>query len=67
MQEAEHESASHGWVPSRISDVRDLCSSGTRYIEAELPSSTCCHAFRATGLTACLENAQAIDPNDETL
>ncbi len=37
-----------------------------RALEAELPSSTCCHTFRATGITAYLEaggtieNAQAI-------
>src|SRR5207245_6241004 len=44
-----------------------------RAAEAGLPSSTCCHTFRATGITAYLENggtienAQAIAAHDEAL
>ena len=29
--------------------------------DAELPSSTCCHTFRATGITAYLKNAGTIE------
>jgi len=32
-----------------------------RAIEAGLPSSTCCHTFRATGITAYLENGGTIE------
>jgi len=32
-----------------------------RSIEAGLPSSTCCHTFRATGITAYLENGGTIE------
>src|ERR1019366_6920441 len=32
-----------------------------RAIEAGLPSSTCCHTFRATGITAYLENGATIE------
>jgi hypothetical protein len=31
-----------------------------RALEAERPSFTCCHTFRATGITACLENGGTI-------
>jgi integrase len=29
--------------------------------EAELPPTTCCHTFRATGITAYLENGGTIE------
>jgi integrase/recombinase XerD len=32
-----------------------------RALEAGLPSSTCCHTFRATGITAYLENGGTIE------
>ncbi len=32
-----------------------------RALEAELPYSTCCHTFRATGITAYLENGGTIE------
>jgi site-specific recombinase XerD len=32
-----------------------------RALEASLPSSTCCHTFRATGITAYLENGGTIE------
>ena len=32
-----------------------------RSIAASLPSSTCCHTFRATGITAYLENGGTIE------
>jgi integrase/recombinase XerD len=32
-----------------------------RALEAALPSSTCCHTFRATGITAYLENGGTIE------
>ncbi len=32
-----------------------------RALEARLPSSTCCHTFRATGITAYLENGGTIE------
>jgi integrase/recombinase XerD len=32
-----------------------------RALAAGLPSSTCCHTFRATGITANLENGGAIE------
>jgi len=32
-----------------------------RAVEAGLPSSTCCHTFRATGITAYLENGGTIE------
>lgn len=37
-----------------------------RAIEAGLPSSTCCHTFRATGITAYLENGGTIE-NAQTI
>lgn len=32
-----------------------------RAADASLPSSTCCHTFRATGITAYLENGGTIE------
>ena len=32
-----------------------------RALAARLPASTCCHTFRATGITACLENDGTIE------
>ncbi|MGI8551538.1 MAG: tyrosine-type recombinase/integrase, partial [Dehalococcoidia bacterium] len=32
-----------------------------RVLAAGLPSSTCCHTFRATGITAYLENGGTIE------
>ena len=32
-----------------------------RALEAGLPSSTCCHRFRAMGITAYLENGGTIE------
>jgi integrase/recombinase XerD len=32
-----------------------------RALEAGLPSSTCCHTFRATGITAYLENGGTLE------
>ena len=32
-----------------------------RALTAGLPSSTCCHTFRATGITAYLENGGTIE------
>src|ERR1700683_377488 len=37
-----------------------------RALEAGLPSSTCCHTFRATGITAYLENGGTIE-NAQTI
>src|SRR3990172_6243322 len=32
-----------------------------RALDADLPASTCCHTFRATGITAYLENGGTIE------
>lgn len=32
-----------------------------RAVAAGLPSSTCCHTFRATGITAYLENGGTVE------
>jgi len=32
-----------------------------RAVEAGLPDSTCCHTFRATGITAYLENGGTVE------
>jgi integrase len=45
--------------PMRRTDV--LRMDKRRALEAGLPSSACCHTFRATGITACIENGGAME------
>jgi len=55
-------SAPHGVVAARRMSRNDVLRMIKRRVAAaSLPSSTCCHTFRATGITAYLDNGGAVE------
>ena len=56
-----HEVPAHQLTPNPMTRTDVLRIVKRRALEAGLPSSTCCHAFRATGITAYLENGGMIE------
>lgn len=48
-------------TPRRLTRNDALCMVKRRALAAGLPSSTCCHTFRATGITAFLDNGGTIE------
>lgn|GEM_PF-3063617 len=49
------------WKDAVSAFIRHRSGCGRRALEAGLPSSTCCHTFRATGIIAYLENGGTIE------